>query len=179
MTLHTFALHPFPNPNIPPIQITGRIARKANLLSIHYMLAGDLNSIAFPAPSAHPERKNELWTASCFEFFIALPGQPHYWEFNLSPSGDWNAFRMDSYRRVGFREEIAIQDLSFSVGSNMDCLSIDLSTDLSPIIYQGQTVQVSITSVIQTKSGHESYWALAHPKPQPDFHARESFILEL
>ena len=33
--------------------------------------------------------------------------------------------------------------------------------------------------VIETVDGERSYWALAHPAGQPDFHHRDSFTLAL
>ena len=40
-------------------------------------------------------------------------------------------------------------------------------------------LQVGITSVIEERSGRLSYWALAHPGAEPDFHRREAFLLRL
>jgi len=33
--------------------------------------------------------------------------------------------------------------------------------------------------VIKLKNGEKSYWALAHRGKQPDFHLRESFVVEM
>jgi hypothetical protein len=173
-----FSLIPFPDPTLPRIKITGNIVRQANTLSIHYSLTGDIENILFPEPCIDPSRKDELWTATCFEFFVAIPGEPAYWEFNMSPSGNWNVYRMDGYRRVGFREETLIQRLPFSVHQEPGRVSVEAAVVLSPIIQAETPIQVAITSVIQTKEGNESYWALAHPNPQPDFHLRESFTLD-
>ena len=133
----------------------------------------------FSVSSRRPARKDELWQTTCFECFLAIPDGPQYWEFNMSPSGDWNVYHMDAYRRVGVREETSIQQLPFAVQKDVDCFSLEVSVDLDPIIRQENIVQVGISSVIQTKDGIESYWALAHPNPQADFHLRESFILVL
>jgi hypothetical protein len=97
----------------------------------------------------------------------------------MSPSGDWNIYHIDTYRRVGFREETLIQRLPFSVRIEAGCVSIEASVDLSPIIRAQESIQMGITSIIQTKDGHESYWALVHPNSQADFHVREGFTLEL
>ena len=179
MSEHSFSLLAFPNSTYPEIQITGSVARARNVLTVHYALSGSLDLITFPAPVQHPGRKGELWTSTCLEFFVALPDQPRYWEFNLSPSGDWNIYRMEAYRRIGFREEPAIRELPFSVLHETDCVLVDAAADLSPIIATRQIIQVGITSVIQNREGTESYWALAHPEPEPDFHVRNSFSLEL
>ncbi len=179
MAEQSFSLIPFPDSNIPEIKISGRIRRQNNLLTMQYSLSGKIENIIFPEESLSASRKDELWLTTCFEFFMAVPNQPEYWEFNMSPSGDWNIYRMDEYRRVGFREEISIQQLTFSVKKEADCVLMEGAVDLSPIFQAENAIQVGITAVIQTKDGQESYWALTHPNPQADFHLRESFILGL
>jgi hypothetical protein len=121
----------------------------------------------------------ELWLGTCFEFFLALPDQPQYWEFNLSPSGEWNAFHMDGYRRIGFREEERIDDLRVQYRNDLDCIVISTVANLSRILESQKTIQAGVTSVIQTRDGNETYWALGHPQTEPDFHWRESFTLVL
>lgn len=95
----------------------------------------------------------------------------------MSPSGDWNIYVMDAYRRIGFREETRIAKLSLGFKKQRQSYSIETSMDLSPMFPSNQILQLGITAVIQTLDGLESYWALAHPGQQADFHLRESFIL--
>ena len=179
MTEHLFSLVPFPTVNISEIAITGKIARQNNRLSVYFFITGKTEEILFPKLTGHPTRKDDLWKATCFEIFLAIPHQPSYWEFNLSPSGDWNVYHMDEYRRVGFREETQIQQLLFSVRKESGRISVGSSVDISPIISIEHPIEVGITSVIQSSDGRETYWALTHPNPQPDFHLRKSFILLL
>jgi len=84
---------------------------------------------------------------------------------------------MDEYRKIGFREEKAISQLPFEFKHFDDKLSLSLSMDLSAIAVFKNNLQISITAIIQTKDGNETYWALTHPGQQADFHLRESFIL--
>jgi len=174
--VQTFRLIPYPAIELPRLDITGEINRVENRLSVHYEVRGEVESILFPAPSA-PTRKDDLWKATCFEFFLAIPDLPKYWEFNMSPSGEWNVYHMDAYRRIGFREESAICQLPFKFNKN-NKVSLDVSVDLTPIIQSKQTIQIGITAIIQTKDGTETYWALSHPGPQADFHLRGSFVIE-
>jgi hypothetical protein len=97
----------------------------------------------------------------------------------MSPSGDWNVYKMDAYRRVGFREESSIQRLPFSFRTEEDCISVEAAVDLSCMIAIENEIQVAVASVIQSKDGYKTYWALTHPKAQADFHLRESFIMML
>ncbi len=179
MIQHSFSLIPFPASNAPKITITGVIARQNDVLALRYFLTGNIEEVFLPSLSAHPGRKDELWKTTCFEFFLAIKDQPRYWEFNMSPSGDWNIYRMDAYRRIGFREETSIQRLEFEAREEANTFTLDATVDLTSILPESALVEAGITAVIQTKDGHETYWALSHPAPQPDFHVRESFILVL
>jgi hypothetical protein len=175
----SFRLIPYPEGKPPEIDISGEIIRVENKISLRYEITGNINQIVLSSKSPSPSRTDDLWKATCFEFFIAIPDQPQYWEFNMSPSGDWNVYIMDAYRRVGFREETSFKQLSFVFRHMQNALSLDISLDLSPILQPSQTFQMSITSIIQTTDGQETYWALTHPGPQADFHLRESFILSV
>jgi hypothetical protein len=174
-----FSLIPFPDPPIPEIQIRGRLSRQANILKICYSLTGNIETLIIPRISNAPKRRDELWKVTCFECFICQPDDPQYWEFNMSPSGDWNVYRMDGYRRLGFREETSIQQLTVSVRREPGCLSAEANVDLGPIISEESPIQVAIASIVHSGDGQETYWALTHPNPQPDFHLRESFTLVL
>jgi hypothetical protein len=179
MIEHSFRLVPFKVPPIPAVSLRGKLSLKNHILTLHYSLAGEIEAILLPPASLVPGRKDELWKATCFEFFLAIQDQPGYWEFNMSPSGDWNVYRMDAYRRIGFREEAAISTLPFEFRQGSDRFFLDVAVDLSFLIPNEALLQMGIAAIIQTKDGGETYWALAHPAPEPDFHLRESFILAL
>ena len=96
----------------------------------------------------------------------------------MSPSGNWNVYVMDAYRQVGMRQETRIQRIPFDVRKEADGLSLEMAINLGPIIASKKPIEVGIASVMQTKNGKETYWAMSHPRPEADFHARESFVLE-
>ena len=177
MIEHPFTLVPFEAPQIPAISLTGTLSVENHVLTAHYLLAGDIQTVLLPSPSPAPARKDHLWQATCFEFFLAIKNQPGYWEFNMSPSGDWNVYRMDAYRRIGFHEETAISKLPFEFKKESSGCTLDVSVDLTPLIQDAAEIQIGITAVIQLRDGRETYWALCHPAPYADFHLRESFIL--
>jgi hypothetical protein len=174
-----FCLIPFPASYVPTISLTGKLLFHNHVLTLGYMLAGKIEEVLLPPACLPRKRQDELWKATCFEFFLAVKEQPGYWEFNMSPSGDWNVYRMDAYRRIGFREEGAFSQLPFEIQHESNKYSLDVSVNLSVIIRPEQDLQMAVTAIIQTKDGHETYWALAHPAPYADFHSRESFILSL
>jgi hypothetical protein len=179
MIERTFRLIPFPAPDLPAVSIAGTLSLESGLLSLHYSLSGNIKEVLLPPESVPPRRRDELWKATCFEFFLAIQDQPGYWEFNMSPSGDWNVYRMDAYRRIGFREEPAISQLPFRFRKGMDGVFLDVSLDLTPMIQPGDALEVALSAILQTKDSGETYWALVHPGIRADFHARESFIVLL
>ena len=176
-SLKTFQLIPYPTSDLPKIQITGEIERMESQFSIHYVVTSKIDSVLLPALSNSPARKHNLWKATCFEFFIAVKDQPRYWEFNMSPSGDWNIYAMDAYRQVNMREELAFTQLPFAFKKTNTEISLDISVDLNPILKFDQVLEIGVTTILQTNAGNESYWALAHPGPHADFHLRDSFTL--
>ena len=179
MSGQSFSLIPFRAANLPAIRISGTVALQNHHLAIHYFLAGKVKDITLPPLSQHPGRRDELWKATCFEFFLAFKDGPGYWEFNMSPSGDWNVYRMDAYRRIGFREESAIENLPFTFKKEAEKYSLDAVVDLSSFMPPRKEVELGVTAIIQTTDGRETYWALTHPGLEADFHLRDGFILAL
>jgi hypothetical protein len=174
-----FNLYPFPADNIiPQIEISGRIDRSGNRLSIEYLLQGDLDKVAIDPPTNPPTRKLELWTATCFEFFIGVVGSPNYWEFNLAPTGDWNVYALDDYRQ-GLRPEPAFESLLLMLDRTANSLRLSLEFDLDKIIEPDLKLEVAITAVIKSTQTEISYWALTHTGTAADFHRRDSFTIEL
>lgn len=179
MNIQDFSLQPFPQPDaLPFLKITGTIARRSNRLAIGYVLCGHPAELVVPTRADIPVRKNALWEETCFEFFIALKNSPQYWEFNLSPAGHWNVYRFADYRQ-GMQEETAFGSLPFSVRSQSDSLMLSLELDLDGIVKADQPLEVAVSSIVKKREGKLTYWALTHHGPQPDFHRRESFIVQL
>jgi hypothetical protein len=206
-----FDLKPFPgSASVPQINITGKVVRQIDTLTIGYELRGDLSQIHLPSPSIAiekpnplfptreggkplyceereqnvlhsaencylPTRKQELWQTTCFEFFLGIQNSPQYWEFNLSPNGDWNIYRFTGYRQ-GMVEEDKITSLPFQVHRESHLFRLDLSLDLTPIVAPETELYLGITTVIQPQVGEIGYWALKHCGTQPDFHLRDSFV---
>ncbi|MEA5573588.1 DOMON-like domain-containing protein [Calothrix sp. UHCC 0171] len=176
---HLFTLQPFPTlETLPNITIIGNINQNDNLLNIRYALRGNITEVEIPFQSQIPQRKNELWEHTCFEFFIGVKNSPRYWEFNLSPSRDWNVYSFEGYRQ-GMQSEAALSMLPFRIQNSADCLELALSFDLDKIIPPKQDLEVGVTAVIKCKNSQVSYWALTHCAVEADFHQRDSFLLDL
>jgi hypothetical protein len=174
-----FSLQPFGKDSaLSNLEVIGTIARHDPFLLIQYTLLGAIDQVAIPNPSKAPTRKAELWEQTCFEFFLSIRNSPSYWEFNLSPTGDWNIYRFDDYRQ-GMQEESAYLALPFSTETESDAFSLSLKVDLDEIIPVGRVLDVGISAVTQLKDGKITHWALTHPGTKADFHRRESFTIKL
>jgi hypothetical protein len=179
MNSHSFSLKPFQSSGtLPFLEISGNIGRHSNTLTISYTLHGLLSEVIIPAPADVPARKNALWEETCFEFFLGTKNSDRYWEFNLSPAEHWNVYCFKSYRQ-GMQEELAFESLPVSVQRKPDVLQLSLNLDLGKINLIDKTLEVAISAVINHVNGKITYWALAHPGPQADFHLKDSFIIEL
>ena len=173
-----FNLKPFVLNTAPELEITGNISRKHNQLQIKYLLVGNLAAIVIPPLSKVPTRQYDLWEHTCLEFFLGLKGFSKYWEFNLSPVGDWNIFRFANYRQ-GITEDLAFNSLPFNVWQQTDSCQLNLEVDLNQIIDPEENLEIGITAVIENQEHQLSYWALIHSTSKADFHQRDSFIINL
>jgi len=179
MNSRDFWLEPFAQTGKPAdITIGGTIARRADVLAIHYALRGRLAELVIPGPAARPARRNGLWEATCFEFFLGVKEAPGYWEFNLSPAGHWNVYRFAGYRQ-GMAEETAFTSLVFRVRRRPDRLRVALELDIGKMAAADQPLAVGLAAVIEFRDQGLTYWALTHPGAQADFHRRDSFQVEL
>jgi hypothetical protein len=174
-----FALQPFVTAGLfPKLELIGKLDRAGNLLSIEYQLCGDLTHIEILSPAKLPTRQDRLWEATCFEFFVGIPGDRNYWEFNLAPTGNWNIFQLNDYRQ-GLRPELAFTSLPLTIDRQANLLLLVLECDLSKIIPVRQPIEVSVTAVIKPIRGEITYWALTHCGSIADFHRRDSFTIEI
>lgn len=179
MNLRRFSLLPFPGDgHAPDVKITGLVGRLGNRLSLRIALLGDLSGLAIPAPKPFPARKHRLWEATCAELFLGEKNSGGYWEFNLSPSGDWNVYRFTSCRE-GMREEPAFTSLPFHVGMESGAVRLSLELDIEHLVPAGTDLDAAVCAVIQSAKGRISHWALAHRGPRPDFHRRDGFRLDI
>lgn len=161
----------------------GQLSVVENTLQITYQLEGELSQLRIPNCSGQALRQDLLWQATCLEFFLAAADQSDYWEYNLSPSGHWNVYHLDSYRQ-GLAAEPAYKQLPFSVkcDDQHQQLSLSLTCALPPAVATPRAaagLELGVSAVLQSSSGELTYWALAHPGSEPDFHHRGGFCLRL
>ncbi len=155
-------------------------------LRFQYVLEADLQRVRIPPPAAGAGRVDKLWAHTCFEAFVGHAGSPGYLELNFSPSGQWAAYRFDSYRdgmtpALGSAPRLALR-------LSEDRLELDAEVRLGgslpfpgsgPQGSGGRRLRLALSMVVEDREGRLSYWALRHPPGRPDFHHPDSFSLAL
>jgi hypothetical protein len=174
---HPLALSSFAPPPAS-LTLTGSLHRNGDRLSLQYRLEDQEGLVLLPPATAAPRRCDELWTTTCFELFLAEPGAEPYWEVNLSPSGDWNVYRLSGYRE-GLAPEPAIVALPFVVEPGGGGFELTVTLDLGALPLAGRPLELAVTAVVELQGGEILYWALAHQGEEADFHRRDGFLLRI
>ena len=165
------------HPDTPSLTVTGIEARVTGLdadwLTLRWRIesAGRLVVPRF----AGRGRANGLWQATCFEMFVRGEGEG-YAEFNLSPSERWAAYNFTGYRAgMADRAMPRDPDCSFRPGSRFAIFDAAIPRAALPRM----PACIGLSAVIEEAGAVKSYWALAHPPGNPDFHAPDCFALAL
>ena len=148
-------------------------------LSVVFHTTGATNEILVPSPRIS-EFVEGLWQHSCFEVFISAEEDPGYYEYNLSPSGQWALFEFRDYRDgepradPNFKPVIQFEmsPRTFSLEALLPLARIDPGSKTSRL-------RIGLSAVIEHCDGTLGYWALRHPAETPDFHDANSFALTL
>ena len=163
----------------PELEIEVEVRRDASVLTLMYVARGDIEVVWLPKIT-EPARRDGLWQRTCFEAFVGSGHSTSYWEFNLSPSREWAAYRFDGYRH-GMAAEPSINDPKIEL--QRDDSEVRLLATLHLFGIAGLSGRddwrLGLSAVIEDKNGDKSWWALAHPPGKPDFHHAESFALKL
>ena len=179
------ALRPFsPEPQLQGLSLTCAAQWQSGRLDLHYSLRGDLGALVLPPPAEQPARRDGLWQSTCFEAFLALPGQANYWEINLAPNGDWNLYALAGYR-TGLRAERLVQQVPIRVERQVQapanreahgCFTLGATLDLTAWLPADAALELSATAVLDHRERGCSYWAWRHCGPEADFHRRDSLL---
>ncbi len=152
--------------------------RRARRLELSFELTGDPRQLRIPPPSP-PARADGLWRRTCFEAFVALEGGG-YLEFNFSPSGEWAAYRFDSYREAMAPLELEVPPrITFARSAQGVTLTAALELRDLPGLGDSRAWRIGLAAVIEDSQGHIRYWALAHPPGKPDFHHADGFACDV
>lgn len=180
MTRQVCTLVPFEPRQRPILLVSAEFVwHEEGLLELSYGLRsrGDsnLNDVQLPEKAISPKRCNELWTNTCFEAFMAKPSQNRYWELNVSPSGHWNLYSHEEYRR-GLKQELDVEPPTISMQGCSRGFRCDIDLNLSPWLPGEGCPELSLAAVIRHADSSLSYWAIRHSGQIPDFHDRRSFV---
>ncbi|MDO5289668.1 MAG: DOMON-like domain-containing protein [Pseudomonadota bacterium] len=152
----------------------------AHTLHLRYTLTGELAHLRLPAPASRPCAADGLWQHTCLEAFIGAPTGAGYHEFNFSPSGCWAAYAFAAERvRHTARAQPPAPRITCATAGDTLTLTAELPLAALPLAAPGQPWPLGLSAVIESADGRLSYFALAHPRPQPDFHARQGWTASL
>ena len=169
--------HPTSRPTVEKVECL--IWRDEGEFDLDFRLFGSPLRVKLPTTEL-PRRRDELWRTTCFEAFIRPSGSEAYFEFNLSPSGDWASYRFDSYR-TGMRNAHIVgrpdPDVWLEAGIRYQYATFDLTGD--PELDPSLGWDIGLSAVIEEIDGTKSYWALSHGAGPPDFHNPACFAYHL
>jgi hypothetical protein len=147
-------------------------------LELRYFVTGKMDDLLLP-PVATPRRADELWRHTCFEAFISAKSDGTYYEFNFSPSTQWAVYRFSGYRTGMIAAEIPPPRIEVRTSDASFELQVSLELSGLPDLPGGTAWRLGLSAMIEETDGRKSYWALAHPPGDPDFHHSVCFAAEL
>lgn len=157
--------------------VTARVDRlSADLLVVYYQIEGDIDQLQLP-PQRRSAHTDGLWQHTCFEAFVRESGQRSYVELNFSPSSEWAIYRFEDYRR-GMTPIEPPHAPKIICRRRENRLEADVDVHLTGIVPQAE-LQLALSAVLEDQQGKISYWALAHPPGNADFHHDAGFALRL
>jgi len=160
--------------------VEAEVARpRAGSLVLCYFVTGKIGDMRMPTVVA-AARADELWQHTCFEAFVRLSSGAEYYEFNFAPSTRWAAYRFSGYRSgMCVATEISVHRIE--VQSSPECYTLRASLELDRLLGLPHDAgwQFGLSAVIEETNGCKSYWALAHPPGEADFHHSDCFAHEV
>lgn len=174
---HVLTLVPHPASPVPDgVSVTVAVScAEAGTWQLDYRLHDAHGVVRWP--TAAPRMPSDgLWQHTCCEAFIAVPDSEAYVEFNASPAGQWACYRFSAYRSRADQGQPTWRPL---IECAQDGDTTTVSVPIPPALIPARARELGISCVIETHAGAMSYWAIAHPSAQPDFHHRDSFALTL
>ena len=166
-----------PHPQTPPavaLTVEAEARRAGGRLAFEFVVCGPCDTLR-RAPAGPPLRTDGLWTTTCFEAFLRVPGEAAYVELNFAPSTRWAAYRFSAMREG--MAPFAIETPRIVARCSAGRFSLSAEVDASA--FAGGTLQAAMTAVLEDKSGLKSYWSLRHGAGRPDFHAAEGYVCDI
>ncbi len=170
-----------PHPRVEPLPaalaVTASVRLDASLLRFVFRVRGELEQLALPA-RAQPARTDRLWEHTCFEAFVAADSGGRYCELNFSPSLQWAAYEFTDYRR-GMCALALPEPPSIGVAATERELIVTAAIARAPLGAAPLPWRVALTAVVEGRAGGRGFFALLHPRDEPDFHDAAGFAVSL
>lgn len=162
------------------VRVLARVCRAdCGAVRFEYRVTGRIEPLRIPAP-ASSEPTDGLWQHTCLEAFVAREGEAGYVELNFSASSQWARYAFSGER---VRDPSAEADGGVEPGPVIECTvqpdELFLSATVPASWLPEQPWRVGLTAVLEASDGSLSYWALHHPRPQPDFHHADGRCLRV
>ena len=179
---HALVAHPSrPAPAGCALSVAGRWSSESLVLE-YEILCGPDAWLDDPAPNVAPMRRDELWRHTCCEAFVAYADGPGYHEFNFSPTGDWAAYDFAAERTGRVDHAWLGPDpvvRSMAGDAPIRRLLVTLPRAALERVAERGPLRAAYTAVLAWRGVGSTFWALHHPRPAPDFHARDGFVATL
>jgi hypothetical protein len=167
------------SPGSAVTSVEAEAVRADSALVLSYFVTGTISELRLPPAAAEATRTDELWQHTCFEAFVCSSPNAGYYEFNFAPSTQWAAYRFSAYRSgMRIATEISAPQIELQSGSEHCTLRALLKLDRIDLPADSPW-RLGVSAVIEETNGRKSYWALAHPPGNPDFHHPDCFACEL
>jgi hypothetical protein len=148
---------------------------REGVVACTYRVRAREGTIAYPDP-AEPLDSQRLWEHTCCELFVAREESSAYAEWNFSPTGQHAYFEFDDYRQrcepPRGRPSEPILDAVVNAGGLELRAEVPVGRDL------GTSCLLAPTVVLEGTDGVNTYWAVRHPGPRPDFHHRDGIMVQ-
>lgn len=163
-----------PMPQIASVQV--EIIQTGTGIALSYEVHGEMASIRIPAPGTN-ERADGLWAHTCGEVFVAALDGQGYWEWNFSPSGQWQAYEFRSYREQRTQPAVTAPQIYQTLEPDKLLLQARVPHSLLLSYESGAAaLRLGLTMVLEDQEQKLSYWALQHSADRPDFHCASTWI---
>ena len=133
-------------------------------------------------PAFERERRDNLWHGTCFELFVK-PESRGYVEYNFAPLEAWNAYSFLDWRmgRRAYQPDADPKIVDSRTDGRREKFPVryELDVVVSPDILLLAPASVSLAAILEEEDGTMSYWALAHPPGEPNFHHPDCFAARL
>ena len=178
------AWHPQNGPGPVRALSTSGTLHASGLVRLEYRMSAELARVRLVPSTCHAQRRDELWRHTCFELFAGLEGVADYCEFNFTPGGDWAAYSFTGYRaarRDAVQRRIEVSTRAAADGLLRLSVALDLGAalGLEPAALAAREWRFNCAAIIEDIDGTLCYWAVHHPRAQPDFHDSDGFRIAL